>query len=111
MPKELIDEMKSKMSVFRLAKSGFFQKIKLSGDEPEEIAKMVKMHRAVLDKALVDSFSTVPRLRGSVERWLKLTNNDFIDACDRAMLDPKLVYNSFHMVKEILSHAKKEESK
>jgi hypothetical protein len=90
------------MSLTRLAKTGLFQKIRLTGDEPEEIVKMVKLHRAVLDKALVDSFSVVDRVRNNVEYWLKLSNKDFVEACDRAMLEPELVYDTFYLMKEIL---------
>lgn len=102
LPEELLNELQGKMSLTRLAKIGLFQKLKLSGEEPEDIVKMIHLHRAVLDKALVDYFHVLEKHRKAVEEWLHLDNPDFIEACERAVLEPKLVYKTFKLMKNIL---------
>lgn len=89
------------MSLTRLAKTGLFHKLDV--DEVDiPIKREIKLHRAVLDKALVDSFSVVDRIRKGVERWLKMNNQDFLDACERAMLQPENVYETFNTMHKIL---------
>lgn len=101
LPEQLIEELQGSMSLTRLAKIGLFQKMLV--DDPDiEIKREVKLHRAVLDKALVDSFSNRDKIRKAVEYWLNLTNKEFRDACDRAVLAPDLVYRTFHLMKKIL---------
>ena len=83
----------------RLAKTGFFRKAAI--DSPT-IERELNLHRAVLDKALIDSFSPRDEIRLEVEEWLHLNNPDFIFACDRALLDPEGVYKTFKLFKQIL---------
>ena len=101
---ELIDELKDKMTLTRLAKVGLFQKLPNDEDNPifSECSDEIYLHRAVLDRALVDSFSQSKKIRGDIESWLYIDNPDFIDACDRALLDPKLVLACFKVMKKIL---------
>lgn len=91
------------MSLSRLAKTGLFQKISHEEDhETRAIQNELRLHRAVLDKALIDSFSEIKEIREDVENWLDKENQDFIEACERAMLTPGLVFDTFKMMKEIL---------
>jgi hypothetical protein len=98
---ELLEELKGKMSLTRLAKTGLFQKLDPNTND-DELRKELKLHRTVLDKALIDSFSINDRIRIPVEQWLKIDNEEFIDACDRAALNPGQVYQVFMAVKAIL---------
>lgn len=97
----LEDELSKKMSLSRLAKTGLFRKIQSEGDY-EEIKKELILHRAVLDKALTDWFSDNPMIKHDVDIWLKLDNSDFIDACERAHLDPEKVFKTFYAIRRIL---------
>lgn len=83
----------------RLAKTGFFKKASIPHPN---IEGEVMLHRAVLDKALIDSFSPHEEITINVELWLDLDNQDFIDACERALLDPTGVYSTFVLFKQIL---------
>jgi hypothetical protein len=98
---ELLQELKDQMSLSRLAKTGLFQRMAVP-DEAKEVRREIKLHRAVLDKALVDSFSLTSRIRVSVEGWLRLDNPDFKQACERAYLDPTSVFRVFHVIKEVI---------
>lgn len=89
------------MSLIRLAKTGLFIKLSVN-EEYTEIAREIKLHRAVLDKAIIDSFSIVPSIKQDVDDWLDLDNPIFIEACERAFLEPELVYATFKSVKRIL---------
>jgi hypothetical protein len=99
LPPELYSELKKKLSLIRLAKTGFFKKAEIPHPS---IASELILHRAVLDKALIDSFNPKFEIRNEVEEWLDLTNPDFIEACSRAMLSPKGVYDSFKLFKKLL---------
>lgn len=100
--RKLIRELKKEMSVTRLANVGLFQKFSYNEIHDEELKKLVKLHRAVLDKALLDSFSPAKHIREDVESWLYPDNPDFIEACERALLNPKRVYLIFKIMKKIL---------
>jgi len=104
-PPTLLKELQDNMSLTRLAKTGLFQKMDVD-DQSSEGLKEFKLHRAVLDRALIDSFSSVERVRADVAKWLKQDNQDFIDCCDRAGLDSDLVYECFHLMKDILKGRK-----
>lgn len=99
LPNKLKQELRQKMSLMRLTKAGFFKK----ADIPHpEMASELLLHRAVLDKALIDSFSPNPELRLEVEDWLDLENSDFRECCEYALLEPEGVFASFHLFKSIL---------
>jgi hypothetical protein len=97
------------MSVSRLTKTGLFQRLPFeTGDGDVTISRELKLFRAVLDKALIDSFSDVPEIKQDVEDWLDLDNQDFLDVCAFAFLDPELVYGVFKVLPTIIQgeHAK-----
>lgn len=60
------------------------------------------LHRAVLDRALIDSFIPDPLFREAARAWFDLSNSDFRDACDRAWLKPELVYQVYKQMHKIL---------
>ena len=99
---ELFDELQNKMSLARLSKFGLFQKIGYNGTEDIN-ERELKLHRAVLDKALIDLFSNDKVIRQEVLDWLDGENQDFFDACERAMLKPKLVEMAFREVHRIIA--------
>lgn len=83
----------------RLTKAGFFKK----ADVPHpSMFNDLLLHRAVLDKALIDSFSPNEVIRKDVEDWLDLDNEDFRYCCELALLEPEGVYASFLLFKKIL---------
>ena len=87
------------MSLTRLASVGLFQKIHT---DDGDVVREVRLHRAVLDKALVDLFSDEPDIKQDVDDWLFMENPDFIACCERAGLDPELVYFVFKHMPKIL---------
>lgn len=97
--KRLQQELKQKMSLTRLAKTGFFKRADVV--DPS-VSRELLLHRAVLDKALIDSFSSVDDTRLDVEEWLDINNEDFLFCCDLAMLEPESVFNAFKEFKGIL---------
>lgn len=100
---KFIKDLQGKMTLTRLAKVGLFQKLPNNGDPIfKECDAEITLHRTILDRALVDSFSPSKKLRKDVEDWLYLDNPEFIDACERAVLDPKLVLITFKIMKKIL---------
>lgn len=105
--KELKQELEEVLSLTRLAKTGLFQKLSFEhGEGSIIISRELKLHRAVLDKALVDSFSNKKEIKKEIETWLDLDNQDFIDACDRAMLKPEHVFETFKTIKKLLKGEK-----
>ena len=88
------------MSLIRLSKTGLFRRMDFEGYEL--VSREVLLHRAVLDHALLDWFSENPEIKNDVDKWLSLDNEDFIDACDRAVLEPKKVFLTFKAVRNIL---------
>lgn len=100
MAPEFIKYLQDNMSLTRLATVGLFQK--LDTDEGVEVNREIKLHRAVLDKALVDMFSTRKSIKKDVDEWLSLSNPAFRSASERACLDPELVYKLFMLMKKIL---------
>ncbi len=101
--KELKEELSEELSLMRLAKTGLFQKLPYEqGEGSIETARELELHRAVLDKALIDSFSTKRAIKKEIEEWLDLDNPDFTDACDRAMLNPQQVFMTFKTIKTLL---------
>jgi len=106
MDETLKKELRQKMSLNRLAKTGLFQKLPYEhGGGDVSIARELKLHRAVLDKALIDMFAESKETRQDVSDWLYLDNPDFIEACERAFLKPEYVYKTFQTIKEILKGA------
>lgn len=99
LPAELRKELTQRLSLIRLAKTGFFKKATL---DHVDISRELVLHRAVLDKALIDTFSADEDIKGEVDDWLSLDNQDFLDCCDNAMLNPQGVYASFKLFKNLL---------
>ncbi len=66
------------------------------------VRREIILHRAVLDKALVDSFSVYPTIKKEVDDWLRLSNLNFREACERAALEPELVFKTFKIMHELL---------
>jgi len=100
---ELLEDLIKSMSVNRLAKIGLFKKLDIIY---EDLYFYIHLHRSVLDRALVDMFSPYDEVRKEVEEWLNLDNDSFIFACERALLEPKQVYEVFKAVKKILKDAR-----
>jgi hypothetical protein len=99
----LIRELKKEMSAVRLANVGMFQKLTdINEIQDEELKKCIRLHRAVLDKALLDTFSPAKHIRDRVEAWLFRENPEFIEACERALLPPDRVYYTFKIMKKII---------
>jgi len=96
---ELLKELKSELSLVRLLKVGLFKKMPIDNSEFE---KEITLHRAVLDRALVDYFSVQPDIRDEVLAWLDLNNPDFIQACQRADLEPQGVFDTFKIMRKII---------
>lgn len=99
LPPKLQKELRQRLSLIRLAKTGFFKKAEIPHIS---IEGELLLHRSVLDKALIDSFSPDEEIREDVEDWLDLDNPDFIDCCEFAMLEPEGVYAAFKTFKSIL---------
>lgn len=99
LPKELRRELKKRLSLTRLSKTGFFRKAEVPHPD---IEGELLLYRFILDKALIDSFSPREEIREDVELWLDLNNEDFITICTLAMLDPKGVYATFKVYKNLL---------
>lgn len=99
LPKTLQRELKKRLSLIRLSKTGFFQKACVDNFkvEPDLV-----LWRKVLDKALIDSFSSHKEIKWEVEEWLDLNNEDFLEVCDLAMLEPEGVYAAFEIFKNVL---------
>ncbi len=91
------------MSVNRLAKTGLFRRM---DTVYEDLYFEIFLHRSVLDRALVDMFSPYKDVREDVFNWLDLENEGFIFACERAILEPIKVYNTFRAVEKILKNAR-----
>jgi len=91
------------MSVNRLAKTGLFRRL---DTVYEDLYFYIHLHRSVLDRALVDMFSPYKDVRDDVLNWLDLENDDFIYACERALLEPQQVYDTFIAIKKILKNGR-----
>ncbi len=89
------------MSLKRLYHAGLFVRLPIP-EGHEELSAEIRLHRAVLDQALLDLYSKDEGTKEDVELWLDEENNDFTDACDRADLPPKLVYEAFLLVRKII---------
>ena len=97
---EEIRKMLSKrMSLVRLAKTGFFKRIPPSHPSLE---RDLFLYRSILDRALIDSFSQDEEIRQEVEDWLDLYNDDFLEICNNADLPPEKVLKAFREMKKIL---------
>ena len=100
---ELIEELTESLSLVRLSTVGFFKRMPYElGHGSIDVSREIAMHRAVLDKALVDYFSTNRGIRRDVIQWLSLDNQEFVDACERALLEPELVFKAFFAMKLLL---------
>ena len=100
---DLLAELTQRMSVNRLAKVGVFRKMEIPH---EELYFEIFLHRSVLDRALVDMFSPYRAIREDVMQWLDLDNDDFKDACERALLDSDKVLKTFKAIEKILKMVK-----
>lgn len=99
-PPDLIEELQKKMDLDRLAKTGLFIKLDYTGYEP--IQEELRLHRAVLDRALLDTFYPIPEIRDEAKDWFSLEDDDFLQACDRAMVEPKTAIKLVEMMHTIL---------
>lgn len=73
---------------------------RLPCDHADLVAE-ITLHRAVLDRGLMDSFHHDPEIRNDTAVWLDLNGQDFIAASERADLDPRLVFEIFVIVREM----------
>ena len=92
-------ELRGRLTITRLAKTGFFRKAK---NIPEEARKEIKLFRAILDKALVDAVSPKPNLRDDAVNWFNLNDKDFLFICECAYLEPTKVIAGYEAIKRIL---------
>jgi len=99
LPPALQKELRKRLSLIRLAKTGFFKK---ADPVHPSIEPSLNLWRSVLDKALIDSFSPHEEVRGDVEDWLDLDNPDFVFVCEMSMLEPRGVEAAFKAFKKIL---------
>lgn len=95
----LISELTSTMTVGRLTRTGLFSRLDILD---EEGYNDILLHRSVLDRALIDLFSPHEALRKDVQDWLRMDNDSFIFACERACLEPDKVYSTFKAIEVIL---------
>lgn len=100
---DLVRELEGRLTVNRLAKTGLFRKLEILY---EEHYFDIFLHRSVLDRALIDMFSPYDNIRKDVLDWLNLENDSFVFACERALLEPAAVYDTFITVKNILKDAR-----
>jgi hypothetical protein len=98
---KLEKELRRKISLLRLTHTGLFIKLDID-PEYSNLRRYIKMHRAVLDRALIDWFHCKKEIKSQVDSWLDLYNPDFQDACERALLKPEDVLEVFHTVKRLL---------
>ena len=96
---KLLKELTKELSLKRLYHTGLFQRLP---NNHADLTAEINLHRAVLDRALLDCFHIDVPTKKDVEKWLDLSNPDFITSCERADLEPRLVYELFIRVKEIL---------
>jgi len=102
-PTELVEELQDQMSIYRLRRVGFFQRLPVDSEihRPE-----LEMFRTILDRALIDFFSIREEIRVDVEEWLSLDNPDFIEISTNADLSPEFVYQAFYAVSVMLQAGK-----
>lgn len=100
-PYSLLLELKNKMTFKRLSKLGLFQQLPI---DPEylPVKPEVTLHRAVLDKALLDLFVQDKKIKDDVLKWLDIKNPDFLESCKRAVLDPDQVYETFATMRKVI---------
>ncbi len=87
------------MSVDRLCKTGLFTKLPI---ENLELKPEIMLFRSVLDRALLDTFHPNKKYRHLANKWLDKDDEDFIECCLMAELDPKLVYDLFFEIRKVL---------
>ncbi len=99
LPEDLHTELTEGMTLGRISSTGFFQRLPVMH---ESFRPDLELFRAILDRALVDSFSAVPTIREEAEAWLEIGNPDYLEICNNADLEPELVMKAFKYVQEIL---------
>lgn len=85
----------------RLYHTGLFVRLVPDYEDAELVAE-IALHRAVLDRALLDQFHPNQEIKQDAVDWLDIENVDFQEACQRADLDHLLVHTVFLEVKKIL---------
>ena len=83
-----------------ITRQGLFKQIKLDLHE-KELEPEIRLGRTILDKALLDAFEN----KGEDYLWFDETNEDFLDICTMANLEPEETINRF---KETIKKLEKE---
>lgn len=96
---DLEKQLKTIISVKRLARTGFFTKLKTEDDK--YLSSELALHLAVLDRALMDYFHKDPEIKKSSQDWLDLRNLDFLECCERCFLEPEKVFEAFKLIEEL----------
>lgn len=63
----------------------------------------VYLFRCVIDQALHDLGSDEHQARMEAEEWFDVLNEDFLEVCDMAELDPKIVIDFFENNRKVLT--------
>ena len=87
------------MTLSRLTRTGLFRR--WSGIQ-ETVGPETRLFRAVLDRALIDYFSHDKEIRQDVVKWLKKDNQDFIDVCEAASMNPDRVIYIFKIMRKVI---------
>jgi hypothetical protein len=76
----------------RLARKGLFVLLPMNSEHESE----VRLFRAVLDKALYDCLDADnAKVRTEALEWVSTDNEDFVEVCTLAMLNPEFVKDKF----------------
>jgi hypothetical protein len=93
------------MTLSRLTRTGLFKR--WSGVD-EHIGPEVRLFRAVLDRALIDYFSSDREIRKEVVSWLKEDDLDFQYVCQAALMKPHVVLTIFKEMKKTLKNKERD---
>jgi len=87
----------------RLARQGWFSELPypkyidgLDGstrsDMNSDIKGSIRLHRTVIDRTLLSTYSSKVKERDQALQWFNLKDDDFIQVCEMACLNPDWVY-------------------
>jgi len=99
--KKVLKSFKETMSLTRLVQVGFFNAIELPANL-KPVERELKLHRAVLDKSLIDCFSSNKQVKRKARKWPCLNNDNFIVCCEFALFEPAFVKDVFFAYRKIL---------